>query len=168
MLDTLRHTLHQAITTPKGDKFAPLRIQKDLARRLNVMLGRPLCSMEEIEQRKNARTRLATLLTRKTTAPRAKEAAPVLIYFERDRNARELDRVKDALESKGYAYKLCDVAGDEATVDFVMRVAHCKRDELPIVFVADKPIGDFRALVDADVSGALHKAVYGEAAAPQA
>ena len=49
-----------------------------------------------------------------------------------------------------------------------MRVAHCKRDELPIVFVADKPIGDFRALVDADVSGALHKAVYGEAAAPQA
>ena len=40
--------------------------------------------------------------------------------------------------------------------------------KLPIVFVADKPIGDFRALVDADVSGALHKAVYGEAAAPQA
>jgi hypothetical protein len=164
MLDSLRHTLHQAITTPKGDQFAPVRIQKDLARRLNVLLGRPLCSKEEAEQRQNARIRLATLRTKKTAAPRQREAAPVLIYFEKDRNARELDRVKETLAAKGYVFKLCDVAGDEATLDFVTRKAKCAKDELPIVFVADRPIGGLRALIDADVSGELHKAIHGEPA----
>jgi glutaredoxin len=166
MLDTLRiklqDSLHRAITTPAGDQFAPVRIQKDLARRLNVMLGRPLCSMQEAEQRKNARTRLSTLRTKKVVSARQREAAPVLIYFEKDRNKRELDRVKETLEAKDYAYKLCDVTGDEATLTFVTRKAKCEKDELPIVFVADVPIGGFRAVVDADVSGALHKAIYGE------
>jgi len=166
MLDALRHKLHQAITSPAGDQFAPIRIQKDLARRLNVLLGRPICSQEEAEQRRNAHVRLATLRTKKAVTPRQREAAPVLIYFEKDRNKRELDRVKETLESKGYAYKLCDVTGDEATLDFVTRKAKCAKDELPIVFVADKPIGSFRAVVDADVSGELHKAIFGEAAPP--
>jgi hypothetical protein len=153
--------LDQAITSPAGDGFAPVRIQKDLVRRLNVVLGRPICSLEEAEQRRNARTRLGSLRTKKSTAPRAREAAPVLVYFEKDRNARELGRVKETLEAKGYAYKLCDATGDEATLDFVTRKAGCARDELPIVFVADRVIGGFRALVDADVSGELAKAIYG-------
>jgi glutaredoxin len=172
MLGTLRiklqDSLHRAITSPAGDGFAPVRIQKDLARRLNVMLGRPICSLEEAEQRRNARTRLSTLRTKKVVSPRQREAAPVLIYFEKDRNKREVDRVKETLEAKGYAYKLCDVTGDEATITFVMRKAQCEKDEMPIVFVADKPIGGFRAVVDADVSGELHKAIYGEPAPARA
>jgi len=162
MLDTVRHALFAAITSKAGDGFAPIRIQKDLARRLNVLLGKPLCSKDETERRENAKVRLATLLTKKTASVRPREAAPVLVYFEKDRNQRELDRVKDLLSAKGHAYKLCDVAGDEATIDFVMRKAKCQRDELPVVFVADRPIGGLRALVDADVSGELSRAIQGE------
>jgi hypothetical protein len=161
MLDTLRDKLHHAITSPAGDGFAPLRIHKDIVRRLNVVLGRPICSLEEAQQRRNARVRLASLRNKKPTSLRPREAAPVLVYFEKDRNARELARVTETLEAKGYAYKLCDATGDEATLDFVTRKASCARDELPIVFVADRVIGGFRALVDADVSGELAKAIYG-------
>jgi glutaredoxin len=166
MLDSLRHNLYRAITTPRGDRFLPVRVQKDLARRLNSLLGQPICSKEEIARRRQANERLATLRTTKTVTPKERLAAPVLVYFEKDRNARERSRVEELLNARGFAFKLLDVSGDEATIDFVTRAAHCQRDELPVVFVADKVIGGYRALVDADVSGDLEKAVFGTVARP--
>jgi hypothetical protein len=161
MLDTVRDSLYRAITTPRGDGFAPLRIEKDLLRRVNTMLGSPLCSKDELTRRREARTRLAALRASgaRTAVPR--EAAPVLVYFEKDRNARELGRIEETLKARGIAYKPLDLTGDEATLDFVLRTAKCARDELPVVFVASTPVGAFRALVDADVSGRLEKLVHG-------
>ena len=92
---------------------------------------------------------------------RARVAAPVTVYFEKDRNVRLLERVEEALKAKSIAYTLADVAGDEATHDFVTRTAKCEKDDLPIVFVADKPIGGYNDLVAFDVSGELTKAVFG-------
>ena len=173
-LDQVRHTLYRAITSPRGDSLLPVRVQKDLARRLNVALGSPLAPQEELRKRRAARERLASLRDARGTsaanahgangvAPspeRKPEAAPVMIYFEKDRNARELGRIEEALAAKNLAYKLLDVTGDEAALDFVMREAHCQRDELPIVFAGGSPIGGFRKLVEADVSGDLAKALY--------
>ncbi len=162
MLDTLRDTLYRAITTSRGDRFAPLRIEKDLLRRLNAALGEPLASKEELARRRNATTRLAALRAsgRKTTT-RRREAAPVTVYVEKDRAVHELHRIRDTLDAKGIAYKVLDVGGDEATLEFVTRTARCERDDLPVVFVASTPIGDARALVDADVSGRLESLVHG-------
>ena len=42
LLSRLRGTLFQAITTPVGDSLAPIRVPKDIARRINVALGSPL------------------------------------------------------------------------------------------------------------------------------
>jgi glutaredoxin len=178
MLDRVRETLYRAITTPKGDSLLPIRLPKDLARRLNATFGSPLAPVAELAKRKAAKERLASLRGGKGNgangvtaangangthaAPAAKpEAAPVMVYFEKDRNARELGRIEEALGAKSIAYKLLDVTGDEPALDFVMREAHCEKDELPIVFVGGAAIGGFRQLVEADVSGKLEQALYG-------
>jgi hypothetical protein len=164
-LDAVRTTLHRAINTQAGEGILPLRVSKDLARRLNVTLGTPLCGADELARRRAARARLDALRARKGTSPErtqpSRPAAPVMVYFEKGRNTRELGRVVEVLEAKSIAHTLLDVAGDEATMAFVTRAAGCKDDELPVVFVAGAPIGRLGALVEADVSGALAKAVYG-------
>ncbi len=167
ILDLVRTGLHRAITSSVGESFAPVRVPKDLVRRLNVTLGQPLCSREELAQRRAAASRLTTLRAAhgraRTEAPAAPSgvAAPVMVYFDGDRNVREKARVEDLLKAKGIPYQLLDVAGDEATMTFVTRAAGCKDDDLPIVFVDGAAIGGYRELVDKEVSGALAKAVYG-------
>ena len=169
MLERVRDALYRAMTGPAGDTLAPVRIQKDLARRLNTTLGRPLAPLDELAKRARGRARLAELRARSAagaTEPTAaasakKQAAPVLVYFEKDVNVRELVRIEELLGAKGHAWTRLDVAGDEATLDFVMRAAACERDDLPVVFVANRAIGNFQALVQADVSGELARAVAG-------
>lgn len=163
MFDSLRTMLHQAITSPRGDSIAPIRVTKAVAKGLNVILDQPLCSPEELEKRKEGARRLAELRANPRAQTATKRApAPVMVYFEKDRNARELERVKEVLAGQGIEAKLLDVSGDEATIAFVMREAKCERDELPAVFVAGTAIGGFRKLVAANASGALKKAVFGE------
>jgi hypothetical protein len=162
MLDAVRDALYRAITTPRGDSLLPVRLPKDLARRFNVTLGMPLAPLEELERRARARARLAELRGVGPTAPLGGiEPAPVLVYFEKDRNVRELLRIEELLAAKGIAWKRLDLAGDEATVDFVMRKAKCERDDLPVVFVADHAVGKFDELVRADVDGKLARLVQG-------
>jgi hypothetical protein len=175
MLAPLRAALHRAITSPRGDSFAALRVPKDLARRLNATLGRPLAPSEELANRARARARLAELRAQGgaarsqradpnengggTGARAAVEPAPVLVYCERDRNARQLARIEELLASKGYSWKRLDVAGDPATIEFVKQRAACETDDLPIVFVADHVVGGYEALVRADLSGDLERLV---------
>jgi glutaredoxin len=161
MLDAIRSSLFHAITTERGDAVTAIRVQKDLARRLNIALGSPLCSKDDLAKRRAAEARLATLRSTTEAAPLAKEAAPVMVYFEKDRNARLLERVRETLDARSIAYKLLDVAGDEATLDFVKREAKCEDDDLPIVFIAGSPVGGFNDLVEWDVSGKLAQAVFG-------
>ncbi|WP_394850376.1 hypothetical protein LZC95_23325 [Pendulispora brunnea] len=162
---SLRSALHRAITTPFGDNLAPVRVPKDLLRRLNVTLGQPLCSQEELLRRREARERLTRLREPRNDGQRttvAREQAPVMVYFEKDRNARMLGRIEELLSGASIAFKKLDVAGDEATKDFVMREARCKEDDLPVVFVAGTAVGGYNELVDFNVSGQLKKAVFGD------
>jgi hypothetical protein len=161
MLDVLRTTLHRAIVTPRGDFLPPVRLTKDLARRLNVTLGQPLCSAEELEKRRRAEAKLAELARTPRSpavAAAAKVAAvlaPVKVYFEGDRNARELTRIRELLDSRAVVYELLDVAGDEPTIVFVTREAKCEQDDLPVVFIGAAAIGGYNELANADLSGAL-------------
>jgi glutaredoxin len=161
MLDALRSTLYRAITTPVGDSLAPLRVPKDLARRINRVLGQPLASAQDLSKRRAARIRLATLRSTGEKIAVVREPAPVMVYFEKDRNSRELERAEEVLKARNIAYRLLDVAGDEAAMAFVTREAKCKEDDLPIVFVGGKVVGGFRKLVEFDVSGELVKSVFG-------
>lgn len=160
MLDRVRDALYRAIATPRGDAFAPLRVPKDLARRLNATFGSPLATRDELARRAAARARLTRLRAAgPSEEQRSAGAAPVIVYFEKDRNVRELVRIEELLGAKGYEWKRLDVAGDEATTDFVTRQAHVEQDDLPIVFVADWVIGNYDALVQSDVSGELERLI---------
>jgi glutaredoxin len=160
MFDSIRTLLHRAITTPRGDSLAPIRLPKQVAKGLNELLGEPICSPEELEKRRaEEKARVERILRPAGTTSRA--PAPVVIYFEKDRNARELVRISEALGAHGITPKLLDVTGDEATISFVMLEAKCERDELPVVFVGGVAVGGFRELVAFDASGQLKKAVFG-------
>lgn len=160
MFDSIRTLLHKAITTPAGDSLAPIRLPKQMAKGLNELLGAPLCSPEQLEKRRaEERARIERILNPKSTTSRA--PAKVMVYFEKDRNARELVKVKEVLGGRGITPELLDVSGDEATISFVMLEAKCERDELPVVFVAGAAVGGFRELVAFDTSGQLKKAVFG-------
>lgn len=160
MFDSLRTLLHRAITTPVGDSLSPIRVPKKMAKGLNELLGEPLCSAETLEKRRAEEQARAERILRPVTSTR-REPVPVMIYLEKDRNARELTRIEEVLGAHGITPKLLDVSGDESTMDFVMREAKCERDELPVVFVGGKAIGGFRELVAFDTSGELKKAVFG-------
>lgn len=168
MLDLVRTSIHRAITTPTGDRFSPVRVPKDLARRFNALLGDPICSKEELERRRAGRAKLEELKRTGGKAPSSAASAtpvvqaPVMIYFEKDRNARMLGRVKEMLDAKQIKYTLLDIADDATTKDFVLREAKCKDDDLPVVFVASTPVGGYNELVDWDVSGRLAKALAGK------
>src|SRR5690242_3264338 len=120
MLDKIRTTLHEAIQSRRDDELAAVRLPKLFARRLNLVLGSPLCTAADLEKRRAAVAKLATL---KGAAPTtfARAAAPVIVYFEKDRNQRMKDRVEELLKSRGVAYQSLDVAGDEAAMAFVTR-----------------------------------------------
>ncbi|HVJ92392.1 MAG TPA: hypothetical protein VM580_21475 [Labilithrix sp.] len=164
MLDLIVTSIHRALTTPAGDRFFPIRVPKDLARRVNALLGEPICSTEELARRRSGRERLEMLKRNggKSEAP-ARSApapmAPVTIYFEQDRNLRVLGRIKEMLEAKEIKYTLADITSDPTTKDFVLREAKCEDDDLPVVFVASTAVGGYNELVDWDVSGRLAKAL---------
>lgn len=91
----------------------------------------------------------------------AREPAPVMVYFEKDRNQRLIERVQQLLEAKQIPFRALDVSGDAATLAFIVREARCEEDDLPIVFIAGSAVGGYTELVDWDVSGRLQLAVFG-------
>jgi hypothetical protein len=164
MFDAIRITLHRVLATPVGDSVPPVRVTKDLARRLNVTFGQPICSADELGKRRRAQARLdeiarmpksARFATRAAAAAAPVLTAPVKIYFEGDRNVRELTRIRELLDSRAVVYELLDVAEDEPTIVFVTREAKCEQDDLPVVFLGATVIGGFNELTNADLSGAL-------------
>lgn len=167
LLDLVRTQAHRSITTPMGDGVLPLRVSKDLLRRANVLLGQPLCTPEALEERRSAAAKLAELRRaravaggRPQTAAPPRVQAPVTIYFEKDRNDREVRKIEQLLSAKSIEAKKLDVSGDENTLAFVLRTARVDADQLPVVFVTDRAIGGYNALVDADVSGRLEREVF--------
>jgi hypothetical protein len=105
---------------------------------------------------------VAPVTLRPPAMPKKREPAPVVVYFEKDRNQRLLERVRELLTAKQIPFQALDVTGDTATIAFIMREASCEDDDLPIAFVAGAPIGGYNELVDWDVSGKLKTAVFGD------
>lgn len=160
-MDIVRTSLGKILHDARLDRVAPVRVVRDLALRLNRTLGEPVCTTEELAKRRAAEARLESLKKSGKTAPKAKVQAPVTIYFEKDRNARELSRMEELFGAKGITYEKLDVAGDDATLAFIAREAKVKGDDLPVVFVAGNVVGTYPSLVAFDVSGKLEKALFG-------
>ena len=149
MLSLVRSALHRAITTPRGDSLAPVRIPKDLARRLNVALGQPARPARGAGQARSKRGRASPSCARRARRASACGARPRRCSSTSRRTGTSASWCASRSSSapRGYAWKRLDVAGDDATIDFVMLQAKCERDELPVVFVADRAMGGYEALV---------------------
>jgi hypothetical protein len=128
-----------------------------LRAKLEDVLGEKLASSVVPLRREAAAPRPSA-----TPSKKQREPAPVVMYFERDRNQRLIDRVRELLSSERIPFQALDVSGDAATIAFVTREAGCEDDDLPIVFVAGAPVGGFNELVDWNVSGRLKTAVFGD------
>jgi len=166
MFETVRGALHWAITTELGDSLWAIRTPKSVARRIHTMLGEPLRPAPRAEGPGAAATTAPPVPARSVEppAPVRRAAAPVMVYHEKDRNARELARIREVLEAREIPHRVLDVTGDEATLSFVTREARCEADQLPVVFVAGEVIGTFADVVQADVAGDLVRAVFGASA----
>jgi glutaredoxin len=162
VLDRIRTKLHGIIENPRGDAISAVRVPKMFARRVNDLLGSPLCSSEDLAKRRAALAKLESLRGVAASVTSKREPAPVVVYFEKDRNQRLIERMQELLASRGIAYRALDVTGDEATMAFVMREAKCEEDDLPIVYVAGVPVGGYNDLVEWDVSGKLKTSVFGD------
>jgi len=160
-MDIVRTSLGKLLQNDRLDAVAPVRVTRDLLNRLNRTFGEPLCTREELAKRREASARLARLRREGKKAEKVVVQAPVTIYFEKDRNARELSRMEELLGAKGITYEKLDVTGDEATLAFVLREAKVKGDDLPVVFVAGDVVGPYPSLVAFDVAGKLDRALFG-------
>ena len=167
-LDLLADGLHKVLASTSMENFTLVRVPRDMARRLNRLVGSPLAPQSELETRRAAAQRLAELRSKGGEEAAAVVVAPVVVYMEKDRNARELGRVEDLLKAKDIPYTLADVSDDPATLAFVTTTAKCEKDQLPIVFVASEAIGPYNDLVATDVAGKLEKMVFGAAGRPKA
>jgi hypothetical protein len=157
MIPRLRDTLFRAMVSPRGDSVPGVRLTKALARQVNDALGAPIASEQELTERAAARAQLRDLRAGARSPAAASRAAPapVFVYFEEGRNVRELMRIEELLAAKGIAWNRLDARDDEAMIEFIVQKVGCEVDDLPVVFVADRPVGPYPALVRADVSGEL-------------
>jgi glutaredoxin-related protein len=150
LADRLRARAHAALEKVPGKVGDGLR-------KANDALGRPFADASELEDRKAFASRGGVTVTA-APAPKAKEQAPVIVYFM-DKQKRDVQKLADILESNGVKFTVTNIQEDPAAQYAVKRDAHGKR--LPVVFVAGDCLGGREELVNAASSGELKKKVFG-------
>lgn len=163
-LRSLRSFLYKSIEARPGsvlERVKPIAVSKDMLRRMNETLGRPLASAEELGARAAAEEKLASLKaseSRNAETRATQLQAPITVYYERDQYASERRRIEEFLTAKGFTFKALDVQDDETTRSFATTKA--KTTDFPLVFIADDAVGGYRELVALDVAGGLQKALF--------
>lgn len=148
--DKLRTTVHDVLTSQQADRFAATRMLREVLGTANDLAGRPFCSQDELDERRQALLAVA--------APTKREAAPVMLYFD-GKDHRTKKKIEELLQSKEIKYQVLDVTDDEATRSWATTAA--KQLEFPLLFVAGEPIGGLHEVTELDVNGGLLRRVFG-------
>ena len=156
LTDKLRALGHQALESTIAKDRSRLRHLRNLASIANELLGRPLCSAEELAARRAPPTSAQST----TAAPRPTVAvqAPVLVYFD-GKDHRSKIKVEELLRGRSITFQVLDVTDDEAERSWVTTAA--KMNEFPIVVVAGTPIGGLAELTQMNLDGELTRRVFG-------
>ncbi len=152
--DKVRSLVFSAISSQRGNQLKPVRILREVAATANDLFGRPFCSDAELSERRAVLSADSAAETR----PPAREAAPVIIYFD-GKDHRTLKKMEDLLTGRAIAYRVLDVTDDEATHSWVTTKA--PGIEFPVCFVAGESIGGLGQVLDLDVNGELARHVFG-------
>jgi glutaredoxin-related protein len=156
LTDKLRALGHQALESTISKDRSKLRHLRNLASIANEMLGRPLCSAEELAARRapSQSSQPAAAAPRPTVAVQA----PVLVYFD-GKDHRSKTKVEELLRGRNITFQVLDVTDDEAERSWVTTAA--KMSEFPIVVVAGTPIGGLAELTQMNLDGELTRRVFG-------
>jgi glutaredoxin len=149
--DKLRTKLHDALSSTSRDHFKPVKLLREVLGTANDLVGRPLCSQAELDERRGATGASSPSAARR-------EAAPVMLYFD-GKDHRTKKKIEELLAARSIAFQVLDVTDDEATRSWATTQA--KQLEFPLVFVAGAPVGGLHELMQLDVNGELAKRVFG-------
>lgn len=149
VLDRLRTMMGDALASDRLDGVKPLRFAREALSTVNDLAGRPLCTSAELAARRAEED---------ARAPEAREAAPVVVYFD-GRDHRTKKKVEELLAGRNIAFRVLDVSEDEATRSYAVTAA--KVDEFPLIFIAGTPVGGLHELMQLDVNGELSRRVFG-------
>ncbi|MDB4965948.1 MAG: hypothetical protein JWN44_1637 [Myxococcales bacterium] len=147
--DKLRTTVHGVLRSEKGDQYKPVKILREVLGTANDLAGRPFCTQEELEERRNAGASGAVL---------KREPAPVMLYFD-GKDHRTKKKMEELLTGKEIPFKVLDVTDDEATRSWATTQA--KQVEFPLLFIAGEAVGGLHELTQLDVNGQLARRVFG-------
>lgn len=146
-LGRFRTSIGDALGSPRFDWFAPVRAAREALGTVNDLLGQPFPSSRAQGDAPAA-----------PDAPRAREAAPVVVYFD-GKDHRTKAKVAELLKGRGIDFRVLDVSEDEATRSFATTAA--KQEEFPLVFIAGDAVGGLHELMQLDVNGELARRVFG-------
>lgn len=150
MGDRLRTTVHDALASPRGDRYRPVKLLREVLGTANDLVGRPFCTQAELDERRQAGGRQAAAVKR--------EPAPVMLYFD-GKDHRSKKKIEELLGAKEIPFRVLDVTDDEATRSWATTQA--KQLEFPLVFIAGEPVGGLHELTQIDVNGDLVRRVFG-------
>lgn len=89
--------------------------------------------------------------------PVTRTQAPVVLYFD-GKDHRTRAKVEELLRSREIAFKVLDIADDEAERSWITTAA--KSTEFPIVVIAGVPVGGLHELTQLDLAGDLVRRVF--------
>jgi glutaredoxin-related protein len=165
-LDGLRAKAYEALRSRRGNQLLPVRLSRGVLSFVNDMVGRPLAPEDELAERRayEERRRARIAQARIAAAPvevdprRDRDAAPVIVYVDAQSH-RDAKRIADVFRGRDIPFTELSVVEDASTRSWVETTARTR--DLPVVFVAGKPVGGYDALVQLDVKGELERMVWG-------
>ena len=162
IVDRGRVFLHGPVYTDNGNCVPPVRWTRQALRFTNDLLGRPICSEDELRRRQSDLTAAEAAVQEERSEhgeTARREAAPVVLYIT-DQDMRTKKKIEDIFRGREIPFTINDVTDDEASRSWALTQA--KRSEFPLVFVAGEPIGGLDDVMQLDVRGELLHKVFGE------
>ncbi len=155
MFESLRTKIYGVLASESGNSFAPIRIVKNAALAANDVVGRPLATAEEFDERREFESdRNVTDAVLVTT-----EQAPVVV-FHIERLPTELHKILDILKGEDIEHTVRAISDDEAAISAAKMDSDNAR--FPMVFIAGDFVGGAAAMTNMISSGELRRRVFGK------
>ncbi len=90
MLDTLRVKINDVLVSDAGNRYRPVRILREALGTANDLVGRPICSQAELDERRGVVAE---------SGPEVREAAPVMLYFD-GKDHRSKKKMEEVLRAR--------------------------------------------------------------------
>src|SRR4051812_536632 len=105
LIDSFRVTLHDVLHSTRADGVKPVKLLREMLTTANDLVGRPLCSRDELAERRAEATAASPVTL-------VREPAPVMLYFD-GKDHRTKKKLEEVLKSRDIPFQVLDVTDDE-------------------------------------------------------